>query len=124
MTGAWNANAVCLPRQRVLPGFPTTSPVQEVFVVSIINNIVICGSVLILAFLILLALPKSMLRCVLLEVLGWLGTVLACVYVVSPIDVIPDFIPVLGWIDDGGVLVGGIASAITAICARSDRKSL
>ena len=30
-----------------------------------------------------------------------LVTVLAVLYVVSPIDFIPDTIPVLGWIDDG-----------------------
>ena len=30
-----------------------------------------------------------------------LVTVLAVLYVVSPIDYIPDTIPVLGWIDDG-----------------------
>jgi uncharacterized membrane protein YkvA (DUF1232 family) len=93
-------------------------------VVSIINNIVFCGTLLILAFLILLAMPKSMLRGVLLEILGWLGAVLAGLYVVSPIDVIPDFIPVLSWIDDGGAIVGGIASAVTALSARRDRKSL
>ena len=30
-----------------------------------------------------------------------IATVLAVVYVVSPIDLIPDVIPVLGWLDDG-----------------------
>lgn len=30
-----------------------------------------------------------------------LATVLAIVYVLSPIDLVSDFIPVLGWLDDG-----------------------
>ena len=32
-----------------------------------------------------------------------LVTVLAILYVLSPIDLVPDFIPVLGWLDDGVV---------------------
>ena len=30
---------------------------------------------------------------------------LAMIYVISPLDLIPDFIPVIGWLDDLGVLV-------------------
>jgi uncharacterized membrane protein YkvA (DUF1232 family) len=32
-----------------------------------------------------------------------LFAVLAAVYIASPVDAIPDFIPVLGWTDDGAV---------------------
>ena len=30
-----------------------------------------------------------------------LATVLAVLYVISPIDLVSDFLPVLGWLDDG-----------------------
>ena len=35
---------------------------------------------------------------------------LAVLYIVSPIDIIPDFIPIVGWIDDLVVLVVGIGA--------------
>lgn len=41
----------------------------------------------------------------------------AAIYVVSPIDIIPDILPVLGWLDDVGV-----ASAVAAFLIRDIRK--
>jgi uncharacterized membrane protein YkvA (DUF1232 family) len=41
-----------------------------------------------------------------------LVAVLVLAYAVSPIDLIPDFIPVLGWIDDLVLLPLGIALAV------------
>ena len=40
--------------------------------------------------------------------------ILALLYILSPIDLIPDFIPVLGWADDLVVGVGAGAAALAA----------
>ena len=36
--------------------------------------------------------------------MNWLWILLAIVYILSPYDLLPDFIPLRGWIDDGVVL--------------------
>ena len=73
-------------------------------------------------FLVLLALPQSKLRCVLLEILGWTGGVAATSLVVSPVDVIPDVIPVAGQIDDILYVVLAIGAFWTAWQQRMQRQ--
>ncbi len=34
----------------------------------------------------------------------WLLVTLSALYVLSPVDLIPDVIPIVGWLDDIGVL--------------------
>lgn len=55
---------------------------------------------------------KSQVRKTLWNRLGWKGlAVLGIVYVILPVDLIPDIIPLLGQLDDLGVIVGLISLA-------------
>ncbi len=39
----------------------------------------------------------------------WIPLILALIYIVSPIDLVPDFIPVVGWLEDAlFMVVGGL----------------
>ena len=39
----------------------------------------------------------------------WIPLILALLYTVSPIDLVPDFIPIVGWLEDALlVIVGGL----------------
>jgi uncharacterized membrane protein YkvA (DUF1232 family) len=70
-----------------------------------------CGTLLLVAFLILLALPNSRLRAVVMPVVSWLMVIACGCYVVSPVDVVPEalFGP-FGLVDDiGAGLVGYVA---------------
>jgi hypothetical protein len=40
--------------------------------------------------------------------------IIALLYILSPIDLIPDVIPVVGWVDDAAVAVGAGAVALGA----------
>ena len=46
----------------------------------------------------------------------------AIIYIVSPLDVVPDIIPVAGWLDDGAVVAAAIASLGTVIASYLDYK--
>jgi hypothetical protein len=65
--------------------------------------------------LILLSLPSSKLRDFLLPPMAWSFSLLCGLLIASPVDFVPDFIPVLGWVDDAGLAIAGITSALAAI---------
>ena len=47
--------------------------------------------------------------------LNALLAVLAVVYAISPVDAVPDLIPIVGWLDDGLVLWFGLSQALKAM---------
>jgi uncharacterized membrane protein YkvA (DUF1232 family) len=77
-----------------------------------------CGTVLLLTFVVLLAMPNSKLRAVLLKIVGWAVVVLCIFYGISPIDILPEaFLGPLGLIDDVvaiGVAIGAASAAMQA----------
>ena len=54
---------------------------------------------LIALVLVLLAIPQTRFKSTLTELLAWCGFLGASGMVVSPLDLIPDLIPVIGWAD-------------------------
>jgi len=79
---------------------------------------------LLIITVILLSLPKSRLRSFALEIIGWFTTAASAVSVFSPIDLIPDFIPVAGQLDDVAMIVVGSCSDIFTYMMRRQRKKL
>jgi uncharacterized membrane protein YkvA (DUF1232 family) len=73
--------------------------------------LLIVGATLFGLILILLALPGSRLRKVMATVFFTIAGLLG-VYVISPLDLIPDIIPVLGQVDDVLASILAIVSAI------------
>jgi uncharacterized membrane protein YkvA (DUF1232 family) len=82
----------------------------------IIKTLLLVGGGLLALLLVLLAMPQSRLRSFLMPIIGW-GFALFCgVYVLSPVDLVPEALAgPFGLIDDAGALVAGIMAASAAI---------
>jgi len=82
----------------------------------IIQITIVCGTVLGVSFVALLAMPQSKLREFLLPIVGWLVAIFCGVYCISPVDIFPEamFGP-LGYIEDIGALVTGVTAARMAM---------
>lgn len=80
-----------------------------------------CGTVFFVVMLVLLALPQSRLRCVGLELAKYATACGLVLLIGSPLDVLPDVIPGLGWCDDIGYLVGAIYAVKSGLGERKKR---
>lgn len=88
-----------------------------------ISTLIWAGMIFAVASITALSLPKSRLRTVLSEFLGY-GMVAFCAfYAVSPVDIVPEaaFGP-LGYIDDLGAVYGGYLAWQSAMKARRERQ--
>ena len=77
----------------------------------IIKIAAIVAGIIIVLLIILLSLPNSPLRKWLLKIVGGLlyaVTVICVVYIVSPVDALPDVLPLIGQVDDAGALITGV----------------
>ncbi len=52
---------------------------------------------------------------------AWIWAILCGAYALSPIDIIPDIIPVVGWADDLLAVVGGGLNLIQATVAQTNQ---
>jgi len=88
---------------------------------SFLKFLFLCACALVALFVVLLALPQSKLRSNLMEIMGWTGGVASTSLILSPLDLIPDMIPVAGQADDFVYLLCAVASFWIAWKKRSQR---
>lgn len=81
-----------------------------------IQTLILCATILAIAFAVLLSMPQSKLRNFLLPIVGWVVAIFCGIYAISPVDIVPEaMLGPFGLIDDIGAVVAGIAAARTAM---------
>ena|SRR5581483_3027016 len=85
----------------------------------------LCGTVLAIAFVVALSLPKSKMQTVLSETCCWAAIAFCGFYAVSPVDILPELaLGPLGFLDDLGALFLGWQAYKSAMQSREERKAL
>ena len=86
-----------------------------------IQTLFLCGTAIVVAFVVLLSLPQSKLRAFLLPIVGWCIAILCAIYCISPIDIVPEaLLGPFGLVDDVGAVVAGIAAVRSAMKASKE----
>ena len=52
---------------------------------------------------------------------AWVWAIICGLYAISPLDIIPDVIPVVGWADDALAIIGGGLNLIQATVAQNSQ---
>jgi len=81
----------------------------------VLQTMLICGTLLGIASLVLLSLPQSELRAFLLPIVGWGIAIFCGLWCISPVDPIPDIFFPFGFTDDIAALAIGVTSARMAM---------
>jgi uncharacterized membrane protein YkvA (DUF1232 family) len=98
--------------------FTITSFQGDATMLETLRTLMMCGTLVTLALLVLLAMPQSRLRQFLLPIMGWGFAAFCGVYVISPVDLIPEaLVGPLGIFDDVGAIVAGFMAASAAMKA-------
>lgn len=87
---------------------------------TILKYLLIIFAVIILAFVVLLLMPNSKLRKKLFKAyyfVSFIIAIISAIYIVSPIDAVPDIIPVAGQSDDLIAAISALATAISGYVA-------
>lgn len=85
-------------------------------ILDFLKFVVIIVGILIVIFLVLLALPNSKLRQSILKIysiLSYTVTLVSALYVISPLDLVPDFVPVAGQSDDFLAVISALTTAVS-----------
>lgn len=89
----------------------------------LLRLMVMFGGLILITFMVLLSLPQSKLREIVMPFVAWGFVVLCTVYVISPLDVLPEaFLGPFGLVDDFGAAVLGVTTALATINARKQKK--
>lgn|SRR5487761_1174193 len=103
-------------------------PLQGAIVSSffqMLQTLLVCLTVLGLAWVVALSLPKSRARTVLTEVVSWGFLAFCTAYTVSPLDILPEAVlGPFGFVDDLGAVFLGYQSFQSAMQARRERQYL
>lgn len=90
-----------------------------------LQTLMFCLTLLGIAWVVALSLPKSRLRAVLTEITSWAFLLFCGFYAVSPIDILPEAaLGPFGFVDDLGAVFLGYQSFKSAMGAREERKYL
>lgn len=89
---------------------------------SFLRVAILCGSAVFAVAMTLLALPNSRLRLVGSECLKYAGAAALLVLAPSPVDFVPDVVPLLGWVDDLGYLFGAGLAVKSGLSDRRQRQ--
>lgn len=88
-----------------------------------LKTMMMCMTLLGIAWVVALSLPKSRMRTVLTEICSWAFLVFCAVYTVSPIDIIPEAaLGPVGLVDDLGSVYLGYQAYRSAMAARRERQ--